>query len=203
MWLNWESLIGCELVKCHFKVRLGCRENIKIFSQRYFSILRPFQTHWKGLSTMEKKPTILLYLMSVTVKLWHQLNWWKKHQNLGMKIHLVFSQPLRQGKRHAMSFDKNALELLLWTLQEQIKRCWTLAKRDGYVFQVLLWHCREFVKKIRKIGEKIRYCNRVAMNRLQFLQCWITSNLSYFAVSKSLPKQKWSGLLALTSNGVL
>ena len=45
-------------------------------------------------------------------------------------------------------------------------------------------------EKIRKIGMKIRYCNRVAMNRLQFLQCGITSNLSYFAASKSLPKQK-------------
>ena len=60
---------------------------------------------------MEKKATILLYLMSVTMKLWHQLNQWKKHRNPDMKIHLVFSRPLQQGKRLVMPFDKNALEL--------------------------------------------------------------------------------------------
>ena len=41
-----------------------------IFAKLYFVILRLFPTHHKVLYIMEKKGTILLYLMSVTVRLW-------------------------------------------------------------------------------------------------------------------------------------
>ena len=63
------------------------------------------------------------------------------------------------------------------------KKRWVCVLRVSIKFMLLC-------EKIRKFGGKLKYGTRKARNWLRFFHSEITLNLSYFAASKSLPKQK-------------